>query len=118
VHPGPNNENALIVRVLFLYCFVNPQGAIKILCIEPAHNIEHRMPDILKVLQQVLALPVLIVGSVIDEFIPGRYLIVKQLLVDIGNGAELKEKIVSIRRTVSKGFRFSFCGSGTYPCVP
>lgn len=96
--PGPYDEDTPIVGSVLLDGVIDSQSAVVILGIEPADDIEDGVRHIGEVLQHVLALPVLVVGAVLDELVPGRYFIVEVLLVDVGNRPELEEEPVSVGR--------------------
>ena len=100
VTPRTDDQRVLIRRVVSFDRGVDTQWTVIILRIEPARHVEYGMRDIIQVFEQVLGLPVLIVGPVLDELVPHRDPAVKALVVHIGDGAKIQKKTIPVGSTV------------------
>ena len=117
VQPRPRRKNVLGSRILRLDRAVDRHGAVEVLGVEPPRDVQDRVPDVAQVRQRVLPLPVLVVGVVLDEVVPGRDIAMEVQVIDVRGRARLHEEVVAGVGAVVEATRSHVGGRISPACV-
>ena len=95
VQPRPGGQSVLSARILGFDRPVNRHRAVEVLGVEPSRDVQDGVTDAAQVRERVLVLPVVVVGVVLHEVVPGRDFSMEIQVVDVGSRARLEEEVVA-----------------------
>ena len=100
MQPRSHDEHILRPRAAGFNVLINFQRAKQVLGIEPAADGHHSGADVRQVRPQIAGFPAVVVGFVLQHFVPERDLVLEVLDICVRQRPHLQEEFVAVGRVV------------------